>query len=189
MNLKKWWPSGRTSQPSKSPRRRRRVEPRLYLIAASVVILVSRLYLWAPSFLKTVENKLFDLHFVLRGPRDPGRQVAIVAIDERSLAALGRWPWPRSVLARVVRALADNGAKAIALDIILSEPEVTDELRVVNRMSERLGALGVSSSSPAGQTLRQELDGLARAADSDGQVAQSLRDSGRAALPAWFAPP
>src|SRR5262249_59757948 len=103
MNLKKWWPSARAGQPSKSSRRRRRVEPRLYLIAAGVVILVFALYLWAPSFLKTVENKLFDLHFVLRGPRDPGRQVAIVAIDEHSLAALGRWPWPPSVLPRVGR--------------------------------------------------------------------------------------
>ena len=186
MNLKKWWPPGRAGQPSKSSRRRRRVEPRLYLIAAGVVILVFALYLWAPSFLKTVENKLFDLHFVLRGPRDPGRQVAIVAIDERSLAALGRWPWHRSVLARLVRTLTDNGAKAIALDIILSEPEVTDELRVVNRMSERIGGLGLSPSSPAGHALRQELDGLARAADSDGQLAQSLRDSGRAVLALVF---
>jgi adenylate cyclase len=184
--VKTWWPLGRAGRPSTSARRRRPVDRRIYLIAAGVVVLVFALFLWAPAFLKTVENKLYDLHFVLRGPRDPGTQVAIVAIDEKSLAAFGRWPWPRSVLARVVRALADNGAKVIALDIILSEPEVTDELRVVTRMSERLGALGVSPASPTGQALRQELDGLAKAADSDGQLAQSLRDSGRAVLAVVF---
>jgi adenylate cyclase len=186
MNLKKRWPLGRAGRPAANARRRRPVDRRIYLIAAGVVVLVFALYLWAPAFLKTVENKLYDLHFVLRGSRDPGRQVAIVAIDEQSLAAFGRWPWPRSVLARVVRALADNGAKVIGLDIILSEPEMTDELRVVTRMSERLGALGVSPSSPTGQALRQELDGLAKAADSDGQLAQSLRDSGRAVLAVVF---
>jgi adenylate cyclase len=167
-------------------RRRRRVDRRIYLIAAGVVVLVFALYLWAPTFLKTVENKLYDLHFVLRGPQDPGHQVAILAIDEKSLAAFGRWPWPRSMLARVVRTLADNGAKVIALDIILSEPEVSDELRVVKRMSERLGALGASPSSPMGQALRQELAGLTQAADSDGQLAGALRESGRAVLAIVF---
>jgi adenylate cyclase len=167
-------------------RRRRRVDRRIYLIAAGVVVLVFALYLWAPTFLKTVENKLYDLHFVLRGPQDPGHQVAILAIDEKSLAAFGRWPWPRSMLARVVRALADNGAKVIALDIILSEPEVNDELRLVTRMSERLGALGASPSSPMGQALRQELAGLTQAADSDGQLAGALRESGRAVLAIVF---
>ena len=185
MRLKIWRALGRAVWPSRSARRRR-VDRRIYLIAAGVVVLVFAVYLWAPSFLKTVENKLYDLHFVLRGPQYPGNQVAIVAIDEKSLAALGRWPWPRSVLARVVRTLADNGAKAIALDLILSEPEVSDELRVVTRMSERLGALGVSASSPESQALRRELDGLAQAADSDSQLARAVRESGRAVLAIVF---
>jgi len=162
------------------------VDRRIHLIGLSVVILVFALYLWAPSFLKTVENKLYDLHFVLRGPQHPGSNVAIVAIDEKSLAAFGRWPWPRSVLSRVVRTLADNGAKVIALDLILSEPEVSDELRVVNRMSERLGALGVTPSSQIGQAVRRELDGFAQAADSDGQLAAALRESQRAVLAIVF---
>src|SRR5207245_10333601 len=95
MRLKIWRALGRAVWPLRSARRRR-VDRRIYLIAAGVVVLVFALYLWAPSFLKTVENKLYDLHFALRGPQYPGNQVAIVAIDETSLAALGRWPWPRS---------------------------------------------------------------------------------------------
>src|SRR5262249_57097718 len=102
MRLKFW----RSARPS-TRARRRKVDRRIYLIGASVVVLVFGLYLWAPGFLKTIENKLYDLHFVLRGPQYPGNNVAIVAIDEKSLAAFGRWPWPRSVLARVVRSLAD----------------------------------------------------------------------------------
>jgi adenylate cyclase len=181
MRLKLW----RAARPA-TRKRRRTVDRRIYLIGASVVVLVFALYLWAPGFLKTVEDKLYDLHFVLRGPQYPGNSVAIVAIDEKSLAAFGRWPWPRSVLARVVRSLADNGAKVIALDLILSEPEVSEELRVVNRMSERLGALGVTPSSPMGQAVRRELDGFAQAADSDGQLAAALRESQRAVLAIVF---
>jgi adenylate cyclase len=181
MRLKLWRAAGPSTR-----KRRRKADRRIYLIGVSVVVLVFALYLWAPTFLKTVENKLYDLHFVLRGPQYPGNNVTIVAIDEKSLAAFGRWPWPRSVLARVVRSLADSGAKVIALDIILSEPEVSDELRVVNRMSERLGALGVPPSSPMGQAVRRELDGFAQAADSDGQLAAALRESQRAVLAIVF---
>ena len=79
---------------------------RNYLIAAAVVVLVFALFVWAPDFLATMETKLYDLHFVLRGARTAGDQVVIVAADEKSLAALGRWPWPRSVLADLVTALS-----------------------------------------------------------------------------------
>src|SRR5512133_2256744 len=42
----------------------------------------------------------------LRGPRAPSGRVVIVAIDERSVEAEGRWPWSRAKLARLVDRLA-----------------------------------------------------------------------------------
>jgi CHASE2 domain-containing sensor protein len=59
-------------------------------LAAAVVAAVFVLFVRAPDFLTTMETKLYDLHFALRGARDPGDQVVIVAADEKSLAALGR---------------------------------------------------------------------------------------------------
>jgi adenylate cyclase len=165
---------------------RRRIDRRLYLIAGAVVALVFALYLAAPSFLKTVENKLYDLHFGLRGARAPGDQVAIVAIDDKSLAALGRWPWPRSLLARVVRSAGDAGAKAIAIDILLSEPEANDEARVVEKVSKRIDALGIPPSSAVAQALRREFEDLGRAVDSDRQLATAVRDQGRTVLAVVF---
>src|SRR5437867_6995193 len=109
-----------------SPRRR------VYLIAAGVIALTFALFFWAPGFLQTVETKLYDLHFTIRGVRSPGDEVLIAAIDEKSLAAIGRWPWPRSVLAQLIKTLSDGGAKVIAVDILLSEPEVTGELRAAD---------------------------------------------------------
>lgn len=63
----------------------------------------------------------------LRGLSRPAPEdVLIVAIDEPSLIALGRWPWSRSVHAQLIEELARSGAKAVALDILLVEPDLND---------------------------------------------------------------
>src|SRR5262245_48456901 len=54
---------------------------------------------------------------------DPDLPVRIVDIDETSLRKVGQWPWPRTVLADLNRKIAENGAAAIAYDIVLPEPE------------------------------------------------------------------
>ncbi len=46
-----------------------------------------------------------------------------VDIDDRSLETLGRWPWPRVTLARVIETLDAAGAKIVALDILLPDPQ------------------------------------------------------------------
>ena len=49
--------------------------------------------------------------------------VAIVDIDEKSLAKLGQWPWPRTRIADMVDNLTRLGAAAIAFDIMFAEPD------------------------------------------------------------------
>ncbi len=53
----------------------------------------------------------------------PPADVLIVAVDEQSLAALGRWPWPRRLHADAVDRLTTAGARAVALAIMFSEPD------------------------------------------------------------------
>jgi adenylate cyclase len=48
------------------------------------------------------------------------KQVVIVDIDEKSLQQLGRWPWPRSVLADLIKALNQH-ARVLTLDILFAE--------------------------------------------------------------------
>ncbi len=153
----------------------------VYLVAGAVVVVLLLLYVAAPEFLTILEAKLYDLHFALRGARDPGDQVLVVAIDEKSLAAVGRWPWPRSRLAELVRKLADAGARVIALDILLSEAEVSGELRAAALLADRLLGPG-----PAPRGLQDELDRLRRTADHDAQLEAALRESGRVVLPIVF---
>lgn len=57
----------------------------------------------------------------------PDRDIVIVDIDERSLAALsgdvGRWPWPRSVHAELVEGIERQQPRAIVFDILFSDPD------------------------------------------------------------------
>ena len=139
-------------------------------------------YRAAPRFLDVLEAKLYDLHFALRGPLDAGDRIVVLAIDERSLAAIGRWPWPRSVLAEIVDRLSAAGARVIALDVLLSEPEVSGELRAARRLDERLGALRVTET-PAGRAFAGEVVRLLEEADSDARLEAAIRRSGRVVLP------
>ncbi|HET9269217.1 MAG TPA: CHASE2 domain-containing protein, partial [Vicinamibacterales bacterium] len=56
----------------------------------------------------------------------PDPRIAIVDVDERSLAALGQWPWRRDRLAVLVERLRLLGARTIALDVVFSEPDRAD---------------------------------------------------------------
>ncbi|MDO8535250.1 MAG: adenylate/guanylate cyclase domain-containing protein [Xanthobacteraceae bacterium] len=56
---------------------------------------------------------------------DPNLPVRIVDIDEKSLATIGQWPWPRTMIADLVSKLGASGAAAIAFDMQFSEPDRT----------------------------------------------------------------
>lgn len=70
-----------------------------------------------------VRNWLFDAYQKL-SPREPQSQpVTIIAIDEKSLAAFGQWPWPRDILANIINTIDMYGPAAIGLDIYMPEPD------------------------------------------------------------------
>lgn len=70
-----------------------------------------------------VEKALLDHLLASAQQRPAPTDVVIVAIDDRSLARLGRWPWPRSRHAELLDRLRSAGAKAVGLDLILAEPD------------------------------------------------------------------
>ena len=78
-------------------------------------------------------------------PRRPGSQpVTIVAIDEKSLAGIGQWPWPRDQMAALVDAINQHGPAAIGLDIYLPEPDQTSPDRVAGRLPPEQHDLALS---------------------------------------------
>ena len=69
------------------------------------VALVVCLLLWGTDLIKSLERKAYDLG-VRASTRTPSERVAVIAIDETSIANIGRWPWPRDVHAQLVDKLA-----------------------------------------------------------------------------------
>jgi adenylate cyclase len=69
-----------------------------------------------------IERKTYDMR--LRAlPSAPPRFVTIAAIDEASLAKIGRWPWSRTTFAALAERLDQHGAKVIAFDLFFPERE------------------------------------------------------------------
>ena len=78
---------------------------------------------WDPQLLVAMRFKFFDM-FQQWVPREATEfPVTIIDIDEASLARLGQWPWPRSVLASLVNRLTQDGAAAIGFDVAFAEPD------------------------------------------------------------------
>lgn len=73
--------------------------------------------------LRELETTVFDLQLRLRGTLPPGPEIALVVVDEKSLAALGRWPLSRGRYADLVERLRQEGARVVAFDILFAEPE------------------------------------------------------------------
>src|SRR6476620_7277445 len=71
----------------------------------------------------TLSQKLNDFFFGVRSPLPTSNHVAMVLIDDATLAQQGRWPWPRTKLAKLIRAVSAEQPKAIGMDILLPEPE------------------------------------------------------------------
>ena len=97
-----------------------------FLIGAGITALFGIVLVADPTTYALLEAKLLDVRFKTRGKIAPPPAVVIAAIDEKSLAKLGRWPWSREVHARLVDALAKADAAVIAYDVIFPESERND---------------------------------------------------------------
>lgn len=97
-----------------------------FIIGIAVTLLFSALLLKDPMVLQMLEAKLLDIRFRVRDAVKAPDSVVIAAIDEKSLDKLGRWPWGRDVMARLVDKLAAADAAVIAFDIIFPEPDKND---------------------------------------------------------------
>ena len=109
-----------------------------------VTLVMCALLIWRPTFCEFLELKLYDLKFRFRGTIPAGQQVAIVAIDDDSLKAVGRWPWSREDMSRMLTRLKQAGPRVIALDIIFAEKEQTASYQALKNLSDNLARRGVS---------------------------------------------
>lgn len=101
----------------------RRLAVREWLSILVAMVLLAAGLGWQNG-LGRLDQTLYD-QFLSQSGRLARDDILIVAIDDYSLAQLGRWPWPRTLHAELIGQIAAAQPRAIGLDVIMSEPEVT----------------------------------------------------------------
>ena len=121
------------------------------MIGASILLAVawSCAFLFSPGFFETCQWKLTDPIATYASQPAPSDGVVVIELDDRSLDARGQWPWPRSLVADLLKKIAGLGARSIALDFILAEAD---------RFSPTPSS---SSSSPSGGSITENDAALA----------------------------
>lgn len=91
-------------------------------IFASVVALTV-LFFYESGFLKRIELTTIDYRFLLKSAKARYSDAVFIDMAEDSIKSIGSWPWPRRWHATIASILSEYGAKAIAFDVIFSEPQ------------------------------------------------------------------
>ena len=93
------------------------------VVGLAATLFVTACHLWGLD--ERAELMALNYRFAHFSSAKPDPNLVVVEIDDFSLEKLGRWPWPREVTAGIVDVLHDCGARAVALDVIMSEPQET----------------------------------------------------------------
>lgn len=114
------------------------------------------------SFIERLDSLGYDLQLrtrVLTETNIPTTPVAIIDIDDKSLDAEGRWPWPRVKLGQLVSELQKQGAAVIAFDMLFSEsePNVAENLLTELKQKNILTPLIVASLQKNSQFLQGDV--------------------------------
>lgn len=88
-----------------------------------LIITVIIIFSSGSSQLQSLERFAYDWG-VRSTERFPSEKVAVVAIDDISIANIGRWPWPRDLHAEMIRQLSEGGAKVVGQTVFFLEPQI-----------------------------------------------------------------
>jgi len=94
---------------------------RVFGLALLTVVVALRV--WNPSPVETLRLRTFDLYQVMHPRAAREQPVLIVDIDEESLANLGQWPWPRTLVSALLARIRNAPAVAVGFDILFPEPD------------------------------------------------------------------
>lgn len=156
-------------------------------ILMGILLTISAIWILITSnhFVRNTMERLEDLGYdlqlmtyILTKHPQPSPSIAIIDIDDKSLAAEGQWPWPRNKMADLVNALNEQGAAVIAFDTLFPEQET-------NPLHEIISTL--SNTQQLTPTLNEELNKYISLFDYDAIFAKSL-SIGHAVLALSFTP-
>jgi adenylate cyclase len=121
------------------------------------------------GFINQLDNIIYDARLNLTMPRGVDPRVVILDIDERSLGEVGRWPWSRNVMARLIEDLFDkHGIALLGFDVVWAERDTSSGIDTLETL-----ARSELKDVPAFQSAYQQLRGKL---DFDGMFAASFRN-------------
>lgn len=139
-------------------------------------------------FLEKIEHIAYDagVRLTYRNP-NATEKIAIIAIDDQSIEKIGRWPWPRNVLANMVKKLASVKAKVIGLQIFLTEPQADPGLEYIEKLQQYLDAAKFpKTAAKQVRTMRQFLAQAKVDLDADSKLAKTIPNIKNILMPMFF---
>ena len=105
-----------------------------------ILIILAVLYCYArqPRLLRMLDYKVYDTLLYARADGEITPYPIIIDLDEASLEAYGQWPWPRFLLAEVLRKLETAGVASVGMDMLLSEEDRSSPRKLQNDLSHFL---------------------------------------------------
>jgi CHASE2 domain-containing sensor protein/tRNA A-37 threonylcarbamoyl transferase component Bud32 len=152
------------------------------LIVVAVVILHQ-----STDFIGTMERRFYDFASTSTS-RQPSDRVAVIAIDDQSIANIGRWPWPRDVHAQLIDQLAAAKVKTVAHTAFFFEPQTDRGLVFIRKMKEALGPAADPANAQGGvaEQLGKVIAEAEVALDTDAKLAASMTKAGNVLVPSVF---
>ena len=119
------------------------------------------------SMLQRLDDFIYDARLTATMPMTLDDRIVIVDIDEKSLSEVGRWPWSRNKLAKLVDNLFDQQAALVAFDVVFAEADGSSGLGQLNELART----DFKDQPAFAERMRQ----LQPSLDYDGVFAKSLQ--------------
>ena len=153
-----------------------------WFVGAAIVLAVVVLHLTTDSF-GAMERRFYDFAST-SSSRQASDRIAVIAIDDLSIANLGRWPWPRDIHAKLIDQLAAAKAKTIVQTVFFFEPQVDPGLVFIQKMKSTLVAQ--PDANVTSELLSRIIAEAEAALDTDAILAASIKKAGNVLLPSFF---
>jgi serine/threonine-protein kinase len=101
-----------------------------------LIVAIVLYFIGGGDLIQSLERKAYDLGVKASSSRNPSERVAVIAIDDQSIANIGRWPLSREVHAKMIDLLAGAKAKVIGYTVFFSEPQVDPGLTYIEKLTQ-----------------------------------------------------
>ena len=146
----------------------------------TLAVLVGMLWPFYP--LERLENAYFDLQ-ANRFNTGGSPPIAMVVIDDQSLKSIGAWPWPRSLVANMVKRLSDAGAQTIGVMLLYSQQALNPGLEEIRNLREINQIKTGQSTNPSVQIPDSAFIRAAKRLDHDEQLISAVKSAKNVVLP------